>query len=187
MSTTVRYTADDLLKMPERDGVRYELVNGELNVMSPTGGPHGLIVAELTTALHQHVRTHRLGRVFGESTGFWLRRDPDTVRAPDVAFVAAGRLPATVPPGFVELAPDLAVEVMSPGDTVAKIGRKVEEYVGAGVRVVWVVDPSNRTVAIHTLGRGVAVLRESDTLEGDEIVPGFRLSIAELFAALGPA
>src|SRR5918912_2237261 len=132
--TTVLYTADDLLRIPERDGVRYELVNGELKTMTPTGGAHGVIVAELTAALIQHVRAHRLGRIFGESTGFVLRRNPDTVRTPDVAFVAADRLPATVPVGYLELAPDLAIGVVSPSDTVAEVGRKVEEYVRAGVR-----------------------------------------------------
>ena len=184
MSTAVRYTADDLLRMPERDGVRYELVNGELKTMTPTGGAHGVIVAELTTALHQHARAHRLGRVFGESTGFVLRRDPDTVRAPDVSFVAAERLPAAVPAGYLHLAPDLAVEVVSPGDTVSELGRKVEEYMRAGVREVWIVEPSNRTVTVHTLGRGVTVLRESDALEGGDVVTGFRFPVADRFATL---
>ena len=184
MSSAIRYTADDLLRMPERDGVRYELVNGELKTMTPTGGAHGVIVAELTTALHQHARAHRLGRVFGESTGFVLRRDPDTVRAPGVSFVAAERLPAAVPAGYLHLAPDLAVEVVSPSDTVTELGRKVEEYVRAGVRSIWVVDPSNRTVTVHTPDRGVTVLRESDALDGGEIIPGFRYSITELFAAI---
>ena len=185
MSTTALYTADDLSRMPERDGVRYELVDGAFKVMTPAGGAHGAIVVELTIALGQHVRAHRLGRVSGEGTGFLLRRDPDTVCAPDVAFVAAGRLPVPVPAGYLQVAPDLAAEVVSPNDTVAEVGRKIEEYLVAGVRSIWVVDPSNRTLTVHTPGRGVVVLRELDTVEGDDTVPGFRCSVAELFAALG--
>jgi Uma2 family endonuclease len=184
MSTTALYTADDLLRMPERDGVRYELVDGALKVMAPAGGAHGAIVMELATALNQHVRAHRLGRLFSESTGFLLRRNPDTVCAPDIAFVTASRLPAALPIGFLQLAPDVAVEVISPSDTVAEVGRKVEEYMQAGVRSIWIVDPSNRTVTVHSPAQGVRILREPDVLDGGDVLPGFRRPVSELFAAI---
>jgi Uma2 family endonuclease len=184
LSTTVLHTADDLLKMPE-SGVRYELVAGELRTMTPASGAHGLVVGRVFGALYQHIQGQHLGEVFPGATGFLLKRNPDTVRAPDVAFISADRLPAEgIGPGFLQLAPDLAVEVISPTDTVSELGEKVEEYIAVGVRAIWIVDPANRTVTVHEAGRAVRILRESDALEGGDVVPGFRCPVADLFAGV---
>jgi Uma2 family endonuclease len=182
MSTTTLYTAADLLKMPE-NRVRYELVEGELRTTTPASGALGLVTGRLFGELFQHVRAQALGELFTEATGFQLRRNPDTVRAPDIAFVRAERLPPEgIGPGFLELAPDLAVEVVSPSDTVSELGEKVGEYLDVGVRAIWVVDPANRTVTTHEAGRNVRLLREDDMLEGGAVVPGFQYSVAALFA-----
>src|SRR5437868_4223727 len=118
MSTTTVVTADDLLALPTGMGKRYELVAGELRTMSPSGWRHGQIIADLSVLLGVFIREKNLGRWFGAETGFLLRRDPDTVRAPDFAFIANEHLPKTKPKeAFWPGAPDLAVEVLSPGDT----------------------------------------------------------------------
>jgi Uma2 family endonuclease len=183
-SRTIMYTAEDLIKMPDT-GLRYELVEGELRTMTPTGGAHGVVAGNLLGVLFQHVQAHALGKLFTEATGFQLKRNPDTVRCPDVGFVRADRLPPEgIGPGFLQLAPDLAVEVVSPSDTVSELGEKVDEYAAAGVRVVWIVDPANRTVTIHETGRSVRILREGDVLDGGDVVPGFRYEVAGLFAGV---
>lgn len=179
-----RYTATDLLGMPERD-VRYELVAGELRVTTPASGAHGLVVGRVFLALGRHVHDRSLGALFTEATGFQLRQDPDTVRCPDVAFVRAERLPEDgLGPGFMQLAPDLAVEVTSPDDRPTESGEKVKEYLEVGVRAVWVVDPSSRTVTVHQAGRVPRLLHERDALDGGEVVPGFHLEVRELFVGV---
>ncbi len=184
MNPAVVYTAADLIKMPEHE-VRYELVAGELRTMTPTGGAHGVVTGNLFGALFQHVQAAALGRLFTEATGFQLRRDPDTVRCPDVAFVRADRLPSEgLGPTFLDLAPDLTVEVMSPSDTVSAVGEKIEEYLAAGVRAIWIVDPANRTVTVHEAGQAVRILREGDVLDGGEVVPGFQSPVAGVFAGV---
>lgn len=181
MATTTLYTADDLIKLPE-NGVRYELVEGQLRTMAPTGGPHGAITTNLLIALGRFVEDHGLGQLFSESTGFLLMRNPDTVRCPDIGFVRADRLPPDgIPPGFIALAPDLAVEVISPSDTIYDIDEKVTEYLQAGARAVWVVNPSSRTATVYEPGSVPRILAEQDELDGGEVVPGFRYPIAKLF------
>jgi Uma2 family endonuclease len=161
---------------------RYELVSGELRVSEPPGWSHGVIAARLASRLAVHAGTHRLGDVVVE-TGFVLRRNPDTVRGPDVAFVRAGRAPgAAGAHRFFEGAPDLAIEVVSPDDRAWEIGEKVEEYLVAGTRLVWAVDPRNRHVVVHTPDRIARLLRAGDALDGADVVPGFRLALDDLFA-----
>src|SRR3954468_23600502 len=150
MTTTTIVTADELLALPTGMGKRYELVAGELRVMSPAGWVHGEIVANIAELVGAFIRQQKLGRRFGAETGFLLRRDPDTVRAPDFAFIADARLPKTKPteacwPG----APDLAVEVLSPGDRTGEVDEKIEEWLAAGCAAVWVVDPKLQTVTIY--------------------------------------
>lgn len=190
MSTTnpdVLCTADDLLKLSESRNVRYELVAGELRVMEPARAAHGLIEINLLGALIPHVRTHDLGGLFTSDTGFRIKREPDTVRAPDIAFVQAGRLPPEGldnDAGFLDLAPDLAIEVTSPSDTVASLGEKIAEYLGVGVRLVWVVDPANRTVTVYAADRSARLLTEADAVNGGDVLPGFRCPVADLFAGI---
>ena len=171
-------TAEELLRRPD-DGFRYELVHGELRQMTPSGYPHGVIVVNVTAPLHHHVRTHRLGQICAAETGFRIGRDPDTVRAPDVAFVRHARQ-GEPSEGFYEGAPDLAVEVLSPSDTVFEVEEKVAQWLRSGCSIVWVVNPRQRSVAVHT-AEGVRVLTEAGTLDGGDLLPGFVLPVGEIF------
>ncbi|MEJ7812331.1 MAG: Uma2 family endonuclease [Gemmatimonadaceae bacterium] len=183
-NATVRYTAEQLLTMPGCD-THHELVAGRLRVMEPASGMHGLVVGRIFAALAPYVHGHGLGDLFTEATGFQLRRDPDTVRAPDIAFVRTGRLPPDgIGSGFLDLAPDLAVEVVSPGDTVPELGEKLDEYFDVGVHAVWVADPMNRTITVHEARHTARTLREGDVLSGGLVLPGFACEVAALFAGV---
>lgn len=174
-------TAEELLRLPGR-GRRYELVKGELRSMPPAGGEHGVVAGEFLGRIREHVRAHRLGLVFAAETGFRLARDPDTVRAPDVAFVAAGRLPGDRPPAtFPELAPDLVVEVVSPFDTASEVEEKVLEWLRAGARLVWLAYPSTRTVGVYRALDSIRLLTQDDRLDGEDVLPGFSCPVSELF------
>lgn len=175
-------TAEELLRLPTGMGERYELVSGELKTMSPAGSRHSRVAMRLGSLLEQAVRRDRLGATFGAETGFVLSCNPDTVRAPDAAFVAAARLPAgDLPDGYFRGAPDLAVEVVSPSEAAADIQRKVTEYFEAGARLVWVVYPDIRQgVVFRSVREGVALLGD-DTLDGGEVIPGFACRVAEIF------
>ena len=172
-------TADELERMPE-DDFRYELVRGRLIRMSPVAPRHGDVAATLIALLLPHVRTHRLGRIWTE-VGFRLFDDPDTVRAPDVAFVTADRLPAPNATGFYRGAPDLAIEVLSPADRPGDMRSKIRDYLAAGTPMVVVVDPAARTVTVHARRATPRVLGETDTLELDPIVSGFSAPVGSLF------
>lgn len=174
-------TADELFSLPA-DGNRRELVKGELRTMAPAGAEHGFVAGEVFGFVREHVRRHRVGYTFAAETGFTIGRDPDTVRAPDVAFVAAGRFAGNVLPArFADLAPDLVVEVVSPSDTAREIQEKVEDWLRAGVRMVWVVYPSTRSVTVYRSLTEVRVLTEAETLEGEDVLPGFTCPVRDLF------
>ena len=127
MSTTSLITADELLVMPTGMGKRYELVEGELRVVSPGGWNHGMVIGKLHNRLGAFIERHNVGIVFGAETGFRLASNPDTVRAPDLAFIGKSSVPPTVPnDGFWPGAPDLAVEVLSPGDLTGEVDEKIE-------------------------------------------------------------
>src|SRR4051812_6832660 len=149
MSTATHMTADDLLALPMGMGKRYELVAGELRVMSPAGWRHGMVVDNLEFLLGAYIRQHKMGRGFGAETGFLLKRNPDTVRAPDYAYISKEHLPTTEPEeAFWPGAPDLAVEVLSPGDTSGEVAEKIQEWLTAGCGAVWVIQPKLQTVTI---------------------------------------
>lgn len=169
-------TADELFHRPDHD--RYELVAGALRVSEPPGGIHGQLAARLCHRLTGFVEAHRLGVVLVES-GFILHRGPDTVRGPDLSFVASGRLPA-VPASFVPLAPDLAVEIRSPDDRPAAVAEKVADYLDAGTRLVWVVDPAVRQVTVFRPDGSTTGLGDSDWLDGEAVLPGFRCRISDV-------
>lgn len=174
-------TADDLWRMPA-DGQRHELVRGELRTMAPAGGGHGVLAMRLGSRLCVHVEREQLGVVLAADTGFFIQRSPDTVRAPDVAFVAQGRIPPDgIPAKFVPFAPDLAVEVVWPGDTLVEVEEEVQDWLDAGTKLVWVVNPKRRTVAVHRASADPRVLRAEDDLAGEDVVPGFSLRVGELF------
>jgi Uma2 family endonuclease len=180
MSTEVRLiTADELFRMNPKQ--RCELVKGELRIMSPAGFQHGAIIIQLSTLLANHVHKHKLGVVAGAETGYKLAKNPDTVRGADVSFVSAQRLPNPLPTKFWDGAPDLAVEVVSPDDTLQEVEDKVDEYLAAGAKLVWVVNPKRRTLTIHRPSGAPQVLRDADELSGEDVIPGFRCSVAAIF------
>ena len=175
-------TAEELFRLPH-DGWRYALFRGELQRMTPAGFLHGMVIVNVTFPLAHHVKTHGLGAVCGAETGFVLARNPDTVLAPDVAFVRRERIPASGPPAaFWEGAPDLAVEVTSPGDTGPEVAAKVASWLSAGTRVVWVVDPRRGAVTIHEPGVTPRRLVAPEVLDGAPLLPAFRLPLADIFA-----
>ncbi len=164
------------------EGKRTELVEGELVVMAPAGGRHGRIANTIAYFLTQVSRDRKWGTVFAAETGFLLRRDPDTVRAPDVAFVSSERLGTDeAPAGFLKMAPDLPVEVVSPSDSAAAVQSKVEDWLGAGTRLVWVVYPDTRSVTVYRSLNEAEVLSEPDALDGAPVLPDFALPVSDLF------
>lgn len=178
-------TADDLIRMPD-DGFKYELVEGRLVTMMPAGFSHGRLTVRLVAALDGYVEEHDLGAVLGPDTGFRLARTPDTVRAPDVSFVRKERIiEGGLPAGYWPGPPDLAVEVISPNDSMPEVENKVREYLRRGVRLVWVVFPKKRTVAVYLSEDGPPeMLSERDVLDGGEVMPGFRFPLSKLFARI---
>ncbi len=171
-------TAEGLLRAG--DIGRCELVRGKLVMMVRAGADHGRVANEVAYRLTEFVRSRQLGSVFAAETGFFLSRDPDTVRAPDAGFVRAGR-PAAPASGYYPGPPDLAVEVLSPDDRPGYVREKVAEWLKAGTRAVWVVDPHARAVTVHEPGRKPRVLPESQVLSGGEVLPGFELPVREIF------
>jgi Uma2 family endonuclease len=182
MSTVSLVTADELLALPTGTGKRYELVVGELRVMSPAGWRHGQVASNLPAILGPYVRAQRLGRGFAAETGFLLGRDPDTVRAPDFAFIAKDNLPTEDPSeAFWPGAPDLAVEVLSPNDRMGEVDEKIAAWLEAGCRAVWVVDPELETVTLYHSRTDVRVVVAGEQLADEIVLPGFACLVDELF------
>jgi len=180
LAKPVPLTAEDLPYLSSEEG-RCELVAGEIVREPPPGEGHGWTAGKLLVHVGRFVLEHRLGRIYPE-TGFVLSRNPDTVRAPDAAFVSSERLLSTPRRGpYFEGAPDLAVEVVSPGDTPREVGEKVQEYLAAGARAVWVLDPRAETVTIHRPRTQPGSLSRRDTLDGAPVLPGFLLPVARIF------
>jgi len=174
-------TADELLRMPD-DGFRYELVRGDLRKMPPAGYEHGKRAIRFGWKLIQYVEAHNLGDVCGAETGFKLASNPDHVLAPDVAFVRRERAEAAGNvQGYWPGAPDLAVEVISPGDTYAEVEEKVFDWLEAGTRMVIVLNPRRRSVTVYRSPTDIVVLSENDTLDGGDVVPGWKIPVKELF------
>ena len=181
MSVTTPVTAEQLLRMPD-DGHRYELVAGELKPMTPAGWKHGDVGGRLHSMLGRHVLEHELGKIFFAETGFLLSRDPDTVRAPDIAFIHKDRLPDALPEeAFWPGPPDLAVEVVSPGDTTGEVDDKVRAWLDAGAIAVWVVSLKWRTVTVYRSPTDIKTLTENVELTGEDALPGFRCRVGEIF------
>jgi Uma2 family endonuclease len=182
MSTATQLlTAEDLWNMPGHGG-RVELVKGEIRTMSPTGYDHGIITARLTARLVDYVDANDLGGVTAAECGYIVIRDPDTVRAPDVAFVRKDRIPKTGRPvKFWVGPPDLAVETMSPSDTVFEVDEKVREWLAAGTRLVWVLNPRQQTVSVYRPDNTARILTIVETLDGEDVIPGFQIALAQLY------
>jgi Uma2 family endonuclease len=180
MSTrTQLVTAEELLRMPD-DGFRYELVCGELRKMPPAGHVHGRLAATLTASLVRYVTANQLGAVYAAETGFILRRNPDTVRAPDVAFIRQQRVQEVGDvAGYWPGAPDLAIEVVSPSDSYAEVEEKVFEWLEAGTLMVLVVNPRRRSVTVYRSLADIIVL--NDALDGGDVVPGWIMPVKDIF------
>ena len=183
MATKARLTAKDLWQLGEGD-VRRELVDGEVIEMTPVGGIHGEITLRIGRWVADHAERHGAGKVVVGDVGFVLNlpKDPERVRAPDVAFVSTLRLPeGRLPEGFLRGAPDLAVEVLSPSDNPVQIQQKVRDYRDAGTRLVWVFAPEAKTVTVYRADGSARLLREQDLLEGEDVLPGLTIPLAEVF------
>jgi Uma2 family endonuclease len=172
-------TAEQLLHAPDMG--RCELLRGELVMMSPSGALHGICVDFVERQLGNYVADHSLGKTFGAETGFIIARNPDTVRAPDVAFVTKARIPDPFPVGFFPGQPDIAVEVLSPGDRVSEVNEKTRDWLASGCQEVWNVDPQMQTITVHRADGSIRLLASSDVLESPILLPEFRLAIKEIF------
>lgn len=178
-------TAQDFWEMLQGEEEKHiELLDGVINRMAPTGLIHGTITTELTLLIGNFVKKHKLGLVTAAETGF--RLNENTVIAPDVAFIRADRIPNEIPDGFAPFAPDLAVEVMSPGNTMTEMSRKVDLLFGHGTKIVWIIHPKTKSVDVYQSIQGevnVKFLKTKDTLTGGDVLPSFELKLSELFDA----
>jgi Uma2 family endonuclease len=179
-------TAKQLAALPD-DGKRYELVCGELKMMSPAGGLHGRVAMRIGSMLEQHVRTNRLGEVFAAETGFLLSTDPDTVRAPDAAFVTTDNFKGLDEVrGFLPVAPDLVVEVVSPNDSSSDVEEKANSWIRFGVRLVLVVDPANRSIRAYREQASINVYFDGDHVDAVDVVHGWKFAVNDVFGRLLP-
>jgi Uma2 family endonuclease len=173
-------TAEELWQMGGR-GENFELVKGELVEMTPPGETHGHAALSLGSRLFNFVEIHKLGKMMVES-GYKLSANPDTVRAPDISFLSATKIPTDgLPDGYINGAPDLAVEVVSPGDTASEIQNKVQDYLAYGTQLVWVVYPQQRLVVTYYPDGTARTLRETDSLSGETVIPGFSCRVSDIF------
>ncbi|MBM3998486.1 MAG: Uma2 family endonuclease [Planctomycetes bacterium] len=174
-------TAEQLYSIPD-DGNRRELVEGVLSMMSPAGCEHGRIAGRIFLRLATHVEQHALGETYAAETGFRISESPDTVRAPDAAFVSRGRLEAAAPTaGFLSLAPDLVVEVVSPNDSFSSVEAKAADWLRAGCQVVLVADPGNSTIHVYESGSGIRLLRSGDRFSAGPVCGGWSLDVDDAF------
>lgn len=192
--TCALLTADEFLAIADTDAARLELVRGEVRSTPLGGGDHGVVCANAYGALATVVRPRQLGRCFGPGVGFLLPLPPElqcrsrdgrareTVRSPDVAFVRADRTPTGgFGRGWVRLAPDFAVEVLSPSDTTSDTEEKLADYRAAGTALLWVIDPAKRLVTVYAADVPTRWFREGDVLDGGSVVPGFTIRVEDLF------
>lgn len=179
-------TAEELAALPT-DGLRLELVRGELIAMPPTQGNHGTAAMRLGALLANHIMAHDLGEVYAAETGFLLERNPDTVRAPGFAFIERNRVtPETDAATWVPVVPDLVLEVVSSGDRDTEVANKVQMWLDAGVRLVYVVYPGRREIEVRRTGRTPVVPGLSDTLGGEDVLPRFACPVAKVFGVKTP-
>lgn len=174
------WTAEEFFSLPDpEDGSQQELVRGEIVTMPPPGGMHGVSCNKAGRRIGNFVEDHNLGHVTSNDTGFITERGPDSVRGPDVAYWSKDRLPS-VPVGYIEIAPDLLVEVLSPSNTSAQIRAKLKEYFAKGVRLVWVIAPEDRTLTIYRTPDEGRLLHETATVMGEEVLPGFTCRVSDV-------
>lgn len=180
VATPALLTADDLMRLNPSDK-RTELVRGRMIVREPAGFRHGDVAMSIALAIGHFLRSHALGRLLAAETGFVVATNPDTVRAPDVAFVRHERIPDPVPRGYARFAPDLAVEVLSPDDRPGEVLEKVADWLKGGTSLIWVIDPERRIGRVYRADGTESLLSEADALEGEDVLPGFSARLGEIF------
>ena len=173
-------TANDLLTL-EMPGKSTELVRGKLVVRGAPSTYHGRVQGSLHVLVGSYVRTHALGAVFGQDTGFKIASDPDTVRAPDLAFVDRARAAHIARRGYAALAPDLVAEILSPDDRPGEVLAKVGDWLEAGVRLAWVIDPDRRVASVYRDDGSVMTVASDADVDGEAVLPGFSFRLSELF------
>ena len=174
-------TADDLLRL-DSEGIKGELIMGVLYKKVSSGQEHGEIAMNLGSPLHQFVKARRLGRVFGSDTGVQLERGPDTVREPDMAFISAERMPLDVRERrYAQVVPDLVVEIVSPSDRPIPVYDKAQMWLRHGALLVWIIDPETRTILALPQSGPTRTYTEDDTLDGDDVLPGFTCAVRDIF------
>jgi len=182
MATTKLYTVEDLLEMDD-DGCRHELIRGKLIAMPPTNENHSRLMFRLSGLLFEYQRLHPEIQWFAGDPGYILARDPDLLLGPDLAAVHAERLPEDFPRDtFSDVIPDVVIEIVSPSERVGQISAKVDAYLEAGVRLIWLINPMRRSVTAHSPDQHTQIFEGDDVLDGGEVLPEFRLLLAELFA-----
>lgn len=174
------YTAKDLERL-SAEGFHYELVKGELHEMAPPGGTHGSSTSRLSTFVSYIVIEQDLGETFAAETGFLVSEDPDTVLAPDFAFVTKERLPDPLPKSYVPVVPDIVLETRSPNDTKREVAAKVQQWLDLGVRLVWELDPKRRILTVHRSGVPTRELGDADILDGEDVLPGLAVPVERIF------
>lgn len=174
------HTAEDLERLSDQ-GDHYELVQGEFRTMAPPGGPHGGTTFRLTALVGMVVIDKDLGQAFAAETGFLVARNPDTVLAPDFAFVAKERLPNPLPKSYVPVIPDIVLETRSPNDTRQEVADKVALWLELGVRLVWELNPQTRILTVYQNNQVPRFLGETDILDGGDVLPGLSVPISRLF------
>lgn len=177
------YTAADLLDLSAATINRLELRKGKIITMSPAGSKHGIFALRLGAQIQFFIDEHDLGVAFAAETGFLLEKEPDTVLAPDAAFINKEHLPQDdLPEGYFPGTPDLVVEVVSLNDRMAEVQNKVQIWLQYGTRLVWIVEPKTATITIYRADGSVTLLQATDTLDGEDVLPGFRYGLANLFS-----
>ncbi len=185
--TPLYVTANEFLTHPSAAAAS-ELVRGAVHVMTPASGAHGVVAGTIFAALNAFVEQRQLGMCFPDNTGFQLPGLGDTVRSPDVAFVRMERLPTGgIGTGWMTVAPDLVVEILSPTETTSQLEDKLRDYRSAGTRVFWIVDPLARTVSVRDAATGDRVVGEHGEIDAPELLPGFVMPVARIFARLAPS
>lgn len=182
LADTKLLTADDLLRL-SAEGVRGELVRGVLHETMAAGHRHGQIVVNLATELNLFARAKRLGTVVASDSGVWLEREPDTVREPDVAYTSADKIPLDAEiDGYAEAVPDLVVEIVSPSDSRRWARDRAQMWLGHGAPLVWIVHTDTRTIDVYRPDSATSTLHEDDSLNGQDVLPGFTCSVSSTFA-----
>lgn len=173
-------TGEELLAMG--DIGRTELIDGRIVYMSPTGGQHGYLEVEFVAALDRFTRARKLGWVFSGEVGIYVRRNPDRIRAADVAFVSRNRLARRPRREFLSVAPELVVEIVSPSDRWDELRQKIQDYFSIGVERVWVCEPEQQDILVYRAPDEYVRVGDNETLKGEGVLSEFELRVSELFA-----